>query len=497
MHGNSYKNRWFVLARVPHAVVLIYYDRKCMDEDNILGYIDMRRVISIRDAKRPVDFDGSRTALGGLANKFKSLLSSSSNAPTYDVLELVTSNRIYTLCPGTGACPPFVSNAAAVGISKYGRPLYLFGWPFPVPDLEGAVTTKAAQMAASGNPPPGYVDGTDASEDDEVALEMSNKEALQVANDLLNNTSPETTATALNLWKECLKGVVAAEKATRSFPVTLISDSTGMLPERLILRVSPTEITMVSVNDKDVAFASIPLNDLHKWDHHADTELHITARTRARLIARPDRLGFQTQRPNRTTAAFIFKSTVTKNIVQCIDVFVKTLAAAGKDNNSLNVLNDDAEAALACIDKEGSIPADDSEELGDEDSSKAKAKLVRRGAIGATGASARYQMLKQRQQRSVRRNERASDDEEEPPKTESAVVCSVREETESEDEVDNVKSAPATPEDVKEEAEAPLEPAASQEEEMAQEEPALQKEGLETVPQGEAPQEEAVPAQSE
>lgn len=38
MHGETYKARWFVLARVPHGTVLIYYDRKSMDEANIVGF---------------------------------------------------------------------------------------------------------------------------------------------------------------------------------------------------------------------------------------------------------------------------------------------------------------------------------------------------------------------------------------------------------------------------------------------------------------------------
>lgn len=42
-HNDTYKQRYFVLARVPHATVLIYYGQKCMDEDHILGYIDLRR----------------------------------------------------------------------------------------------------------------------------------------------------------------------------------------------------------------------------------------------------------------------------------------------------------------------------------------------------------------------------------------------------------------------------------------------------------------------
>jgi hypothetical protein len=36
-HSDAFKQRFFVLARVPHATVLIYYGERTMDEENILG----------------------------------------------------------------------------------------------------------------------------------------------------------------------------------------------------------------------------------------------------------------------------------------------------------------------------------------------------------------------------------------------------------------------------------------------------------------------------
>lgn len=48
LHNDSFKLRYFVLARVPHATVLIYYAQKCMDEEHILGYIDLRKVTAVR-----------------------------------------------------------------------------------------------------------------------------------------------------------------------------------------------------------------------------------------------------------------------------------------------------------------------------------------------------------------------------------------------------------------------------------------------------------------
>jgi hypothetical protein len=181
LHADTFKSRWFVLARVPHATVLIYYDRKCMDEDHILGFIDMRKVIAIRDGSKVVTFDGSRSAVSGLVHKMRGFMGAFSSAPKEEpkalkpVLELVTSNRVYTLCPCTGESPGPVPMAAAAGPSIYGKPLYLFGWPFPVPQLEGAVMS-------SGDAEDG--------EEDEAALAMSDTEAMQAANAMLSASDP-------------------------------------------------------------------------------------------------------------------------------------------------------------------------------------------------------------------------------------------------------------------------------------------------------------------
>ena len=61
MHGETYKARWFVLARVPHGTVLIYYDRKCMDEAHIVGFIDMRQVIAVQEGNRTITFNALRS----------------------------------------------------------------------------------------------------------------------------------------------------------------------------------------------------------------------------------------------------------------------------------------------------------------------------------------------------------------------------------------------------------------------------------------------------
>lgn len=183
MHGDTFKSRWFVLARVPHATVLIYYDRKCMDEDHILGYIDMRRVIAIKEGTKSVLLDATRSSMTGLMHKLRNMMGAvqveaQAGRP---VLELVTSVRTYTLCPAWVECPAPVSTAAAAGPSLYGKPLYLFGWPFPVPHLDGAVMSGAEN-------------GGDA-EPDPHALAFSDNEAAAAAQKMFSG-DPSTVRCA-------------------------------------------------------------------------------------------------------------------------------------------------------------------------------------------------------------------------------------------------------------------------------------------------------------
>jgi hypothetical protein len=171
LHADTFKTRWFVLARVPHATVLIYYDRKCMDEDHILGYIDMRRVIAIRESSKGVAFDGSRNAVAGFMHKLRGLVGKASlDRTTRPVLELVTSNRVFTLCPAAVDLPGPMTMAAATGPSVYGKPLYLFGWPFPVPPLEGAVMSS----------------GDEQDDPDDAAVAASDAESMEAAQALLD-----------------------------------------------------------------------------------------------------------------------------------------------------------------------------------------------------------------------------------------------------------------------------------------------------------------------
>jgi hypothetical protein len=333
-YNDTYKLRYFVLARVPHATVLIYYGRKCMDDDHIVNYIDLRKVTSVRETTRLVSIDLNESKTNALISRFKSLLGSKpvENATARPVVELVTAGRTYVLAPATVVLPPPLTAAQATSISS-GKPLYLFGWPFPVPPLD-PVDDEAEVAGQAGE----------------------------------GKFSTEAHAT----WRETLATAVAAEKATRVFPVITLVDSTASLLERVLLRTTPCELAIIGVDDKDLCYTFIPYNDLQKWEVQVESELHITGRTRARLVARPDRTGFTAQRPTRTTVHFVFKSSAAKAIVSVIDTHLRTLA---KQILGDSIDNNEDDAPDASLD-EYSQTAQSSSSAGDDDDGQMKKKLI-------------------------------------------------------------------------------------------------------------------------
>lgn len=252
------------------------------------GFIDLRRVQQVREVAKPVTLDGAKGSGGG---GFMSKLFSrgGGSASARNVVELVTPGRIYNLAPATIAMPSPMTTSAALANAAGSKPLYLFGWPFPVPAMDGG--------------------------DDEA----------EVAGAFVEGKLPEDSFTQ---WRDVLATAVAAEKATRTYPVTTLVDSTGQLPQRVFLRTTPCELAIVSMEDKDLCFAALPYNDLVKWDCPVEGEIHVTARTRARLVAKPDRSGFSSQRPTRSTCHFVFKCSEARGITS-VRGCVRVEAAGG------------------------------------------------------------------------------------------------------------------------------------------------------------------------
>lgn len=159
-HGDTFKQRFFVLARVPHATVLIYYstvnlkDEMHMDEANIMGFIDLRKVQAVREVSKVVSVDGG----GGIMSSMKKMFGggaapAGAAATPRSVIELVMAGRTYVLCPASIGIPAVILTSQVATMCK-AKPLYLFGWPFPVPplDLEAGVGSevRASEPAVVG-----------------------------------------------------------------------------------------------------------------------------------------------------------------------------------------------------------------------------------------------------------------------------------------------------------------------------------------------------------
>ena len=104
----------------------------------IPAYISTHRVTTVRETTKMVSLDNNKSTTNTLMSRLKGLVG---NAPPPDgfprpVLELVTSGRVFVLSPATIIMPPPMTTSMSLGPSATGKPLYLFGWPFPVPPLD-------------------------------------------------------------------------------------------------------------------------------------------------------------------------------------------------------------------------------------------------------------------------------------------------------------------------------------------------------------------------
>jgi hypothetical protein len=263
-------------------------------------------VQAVREGSKSIVVDAPKS---GLMSKLFAR-GAAPTAMTRGVVELVTARevgRVYNLAPATIQMPAPMTSAAALANAAGSKPLYLFGWPFPVPAIDEVEDEKdVAEAFAEGRLP-----------EDNFAQ-----------------------------WRDVLATAVAAEKATHTYPVATLVDSTGQLPQRVYLRTTPCELAIVSMEDKDLCYAALPYNDLIKWECPVESEIHVTARTRARLVAKPDRSGFSSQRPTRSTCHFVFKCTQAKAIVSVIDNHLRALA---KQLANLGDGADEAEVAAAAL----------------------------------------------------------------------------------------------------------------------------------------------------
>ena len=146
---------------------------------------------------------------------------------TRRMIEVDTPNRTFYLVPET--------ITRSVSDAPDGTLLYILGWPVPEPEL-----------ATSS-----MLDGSDG--------RGQNREVF-------------------SRWLEGIETLVEAEAASVQAEAEVRSDSTTMLPDHVILRVTPTDLVILDKEEPEKALACWAYRDLASWSTPVGVELHLTVK---------------------------------------------------------------------------------------------------------------------------------------------------------------------------------------------------------------------------
>jgi hypothetical protein len=84
---------------------------------------------------------------------------------------------------------------------------------------------------------------------------------------------------ALQRWQRLLQLTLQGLRLTKQFRTQIVADSTAVLPDHVILRVAPTDFSMLDAADPDRCLASWPYKDLRKWTPNSPRELQLAVRS--------------------------------------------------------------------------------------------------------------------------------------------------------------------------------------------------------------------------
>jgi hypothetical protein len=208
MKRKNWKRRFFVLYKVPHGSILVYYNTDKPEAENIMGFVDLRTVNEVRKSKQNV------------------------SGTDQDVIEVVTSSRTYFVAPMT--------INRDVHNSPDGNCINILGWPV-------SEVLVGAQVD-------GEKDGYAASR--------------RVVDD----------------WFRHLHVACEFKKLTMHADVTTVTDSTTVLPDRVYIMVTPSDVVLLDGTDKDKAFACWPYRDLASWKAESRKNLQINVRSVSNTI---------------------------------------------------------------------------------------------------------------------------------------------------------------------------------------------------------------------
>lgn len=123
---------------VPQGNVLVYYDKQSVNGDDIRGFIDLRKVISVKDAGVKVRafprccFSDPNLLPGTLMQT--NVVSQNINRVDRSVIEIVTGPRTFVIAPDT--INKTLSTPAVPRLQ------FILGWPVPEPVFEDEVTSE-------------------------------------------------------------------------------------------------------------------------------------------------------------------------------------------------------------------------------------------------------------------------------------------------------------------------------------------------------------------
>lgn len=81
-----------------------------------------------------------------------------------------------------------------------------------------------------------------------------------------------------NQWFDLLHTQVEAEKVSMQVDAEVRADSTTLLPDHVVLRVTPTDVVVLAKDDKDKAYACWAYQDLQSWSCPVGVELNLAVR---------------------------------------------------------------------------------------------------------------------------------------------------------------------------------------------------------------------------
>jgi hypothetical protein len=119
----------------------------------------------------------------------------------------------------------------------------------------------------------------------------------------------------------------------RTFRADVVADSTAVLPDRVVVRVSPTDFCLLDASDMDRCLASWPYKDLRKWNPSSAREIHVTVKSATGNV----RFTFAVDAAERLKDA----------IDTCIDKNVKARSAISSPSARTAGADDDDEGGYA------------------------------------------------------------------------------------------------------------------------------------------------------